>query len=113
MESQSDPETNLFSETTTVLHSHHSLNWQILFQVFAEGKGTNMEEILTVQEVAKYLRTSRSTIWRWCSEGKLPAFKVGRSWRIRRAIVENLVDEQTTDEKLSHPNLTENANESL
>jgi excisionase family DNA binding protein len=72
-----------------------------------------MEEILTVQEVANYLRISRSTIWRWCSEGKLPAFKVGRSWRIRRTIVENLVDEQSTEQELTRPYLTENADASL
>lgn len=72
-----------------------------------------MEEILTVQEVANYLRISRSTIWRWCSEGKLPAFKVGRSWRIRRTSVENLVDKQSTEQELTRPYLMENADASL
>ena len=41
-------------------------------------------EILTVKEVAKYLRVSRVTIWRWCKQGVIPASQVGRSWRIRR-----------------------------
>jgi len=50
-----------------------------------------MEEILTVQEVAEYLRLSRATIWRWCNEGKLQAFKVGRGWRIHRSEVQRLV----------------------
>jgi len=50
-----------------------------------------MDEILTVQEVAAYLKLSRTTVWRWCSEGKLQAFKVGRGWRIHRAEVERLV----------------------
>lgn len=61
-----------------------------------------MEEIWTVQEVANYLRISRSTIWRWCSEGKLSAFKVGRSWRIRRTIVESLIDVQPTRQGDTH-----------
>jgi len=44
-----------------------------------------MDEILTVREVAEYLKLSRTTIWRWCNEGKLQAFKVGRGWRIHRS----------------------------
>lgn len=50
-----------------------------------------MDEILTVQEVADYLKISRSTVWRWCNEGKLTAFKVGRSWRIHRTVLEKMV----------------------
>jgi excisionase family DNA binding protein len=41
-------------------------------------------ELLTVREVALYLRVSRVTAWRWCQEGIIPAFRIGRSWRIRR-----------------------------
>ena len=41
-------------------------------------------ELMTAQEVADYFRVSRVTVWRWCKEGVLPAFRIGRSWRIRR-----------------------------
>jgi excisionase family DNA binding protein len=41
-------------------------------------------ELLTVREVADYLRISRVTAWRWCQEGIIPAFRIGRSWRIHR-----------------------------
>jgi len=50
-----------------------------------------VDEILTVQEVADYLKVSRSTIWRWCNEGKLLAFKAGHGWRVHRAEVEKMV----------------------
>jgi len=49
-----------------------------------------MDEILTVREVAEYLKLSRTTIWRWRNEGKLQAFKVGRGWRIRRSELERI-----------------------
>ena len=51
---------------------------------------TNIEEdirkneLLTVKEVAVYLRVSRVTVWRWCQKGTIPASRVGRNWRIRR-----------------------------
>ena len=48
--------------------------------------------ILTVAEVACHLRVSETTIWRWCSSGKLPAFRVGRSWRVRRGDLDAIVE---------------------
>lgn len=53
-----------------------------------------MDEILTVQEVAEYLKLSRTTIWRWCNEGKLSAFKAGRGWRIHRSEVEKIIKQK-------------------
>ena len=50
-----------------------------------------LDKILTVPEVAQYLRVSRTTVWRWCNEGKIPAFKVGRDWRIHRTELEKVV----------------------
>ncbi len=50
-----------------------------------------VEEILTVKEVAEYLKVSRTTVWRWCNQKKLPAFKVGRGWRVRQCEVEKLI----------------------
>ncbi len=50
-----------------------------------------MDDILTVQEVAAYLKVSRSTVWRWCSQGKLLAFKAGHGWRVPRWSVEQLM----------------------
>jgi len=59
-----------------------------------------MDEILTVREIAEYLKLSRTTIWRWCNEGKLKAFKVGRGWRIHRSELERITrDSRTKDEK--------------
>ncbi|MBI1881213.1 MAG: helix-turn-helix domain-containing protein [Chloroflexi bacterium] len=50
-----------------------------------------MDEILTVQEVADYLKVSRSTVWRWCNQGRLRAFKAGHGWRVHRVAVEKLI----------------------
>jgi excisionase family DNA binding protein len=50
-------------------------------------------ELLTVKEVAEYLRVSRVTAWRWCQQGIIPAFRIGRNWRIRR---EDLLDLERT-----------------
>jgi len=51
-------------------------------------------EVLTVAEIADYLRVSETTIWRWCSTGKLPAFRVGRGWRVQRSDLEQHISAQ-------------------
>jgi excisionase family DNA binding protein len=58
-----------------------------------------MDEILTVREVAEYLKLSRTTIWRWCNEGKLQAFKVGRGWRIHRSELERITHNPRSRDK--------------
>jgi excisionase family DNA binding protein len=50
-----------------------------------------MDKILTVPQVAAYLKVSRTTVWRWCNEGRLPAFRAGHGWRIHRTDVEHMV----------------------
>lgn len=42
-----------------------------------------IDEILTIQEVATYLKLNEKTAYRLASEGKLPGFKVGGSWRFK------------------------------
>ena len=40
---------------------------------------------LTPQEVSDLLRVSVYTVRRWIKEGDLPAYKVGRGWRIQES----------------------------
>lgn len=47
-----------------------------------------LPEVLTVGEVAAYLRISKTTVCRWCNNGKLPAFRIGRGWRVQRSDLE-------------------------
>lgn len=43
-----------------------------------------MDELLTVDEVAGYLRVHPITVQRWCRTGDLPAAKIGRAYRIKK-----------------------------
>jgi excisionase family DNA binding protein len=55
------------------------------FPVYTETPlmpGGGMDELLTVTEAAACLRVSQATLWRWCQEGRVPALKIGREWRI-------------------------------
>jgi len=50
------------------------------------------EEYLTVSEAAKKLRVKNVTIYRMARSGKLPAVKVGRSWRISNEKLKEMFD---------------------
>jgi excisionase family DNA binding protein len=47
--------------------------------------------IMNVHEVANYLRLSDAKVYRLVNEGRVPSFRLGKSWRFRR----DLLDEWT------------------
>jgi len=53
-----------------------------------------MHEIMTIEEVAKYLRVSERTVYDWAQKGDLPGGKLGTTWRFKREDVENWVNER-------------------
>ncbi len=52
------------------------------------------DEIMTVDEVAGYLKMNRQTITRMAARGELPAMKVGREWRFRKNYLDAMLDEE-------------------
>ena len=51
-------------------------------------------EILTLEEVAAYLRLTPQTIYKWAQERRIPAAKLGKEWRFRKSIIDRWLDEQ-------------------
>lgn len=49
-----------------------------------------MDDIMTIREVASYLKLAEKTTYRYVLEGKIPGFKVGGAWRFRRDEIERL-----------------------
>ncbi|MBF4343327.1 DNA-binding protein, partial [Vibrio anguillarum] len=52
------------------------------------------DQILTLKEVAAYLKLAEKTAYRLASEGKLPGFKVGGSWRFKMEDLETWINSQ-------------------
>lgn len=55
-------------------------------------------EILTLKELAEYLKLTEKTAYRLAAEGKLPGFKVGGSWRFKSDDVDAWIEEQKDKE---------------
>ncbi|WP_419582615.1 methylation-associated defense system helix-turn-helix domain-containing protein MAD1 [Thiolapillus sp.] len=54
-----------------------------------------MDEILTIKEVAEYLKVNERTVYRLASGKKIPAFKVGNAWRFRKDEVDQWIKDQS------------------
>ena len=57
-------------------------------------------DIMTIDEVAAYLRINKKTAYRLAGDKKLPGFKVGGAWRFRRSEIESWID---ADARLPKP----------
>jgi len=51
------------------------------------------DQIMTLKEVAEYLKLAEKTTYRLAAGGKLPGFKVGGSWRFKRVDIEQWIEE--------------------
>ncbi|MDD7450490.1 MAG: PTS sugar transporter subunit IIA [Treponema sp.] len=50
------------------------------------------DDILTIEEVAKYLRVSERTVYDWAQKGEIPAGKIGTVWRFKKSEIEGWVN---------------------
>ena len=57
------------------------------------------DDILTIKELAEYLKLNEKTAYRLVSEGKIPGFKVGGSWRFQRAEIQNWIKAKSNEAK--------------
>ena len=46
------------------------------------------DKIMTLEEVADYLRVKPQTIYTWAQEKKIPAAKLGKEWRFKKSMVD-------------------------
>ena len=54
----------------------------------------NDRQLMTLPEVATYLGMAERTIYVWVQQSKIPAFKLGASWRFRRSEIDAWLESQ-------------------
>jgi excisionase family DNA binding protein len=53
----------------------------------------SLDNVLTIEELAIYLKISKSTLYKLVREGKIPSQKVGRHWRFRKKSIDRWLEE--------------------
>jgi len=51
------------------------------------------DQIMTLKEVAQYLKLAEKTAYKLAAAGKLPGFKVGGSWRFKQEDLEKWIEQ--------------------
>jgi len=53
-----------------------------------------ISEVLTIGELAAYLKIPKSTLYKLAREGKVPANKVGRHWRFQKRSIDRWLERE-------------------
>ena len=61
--------------------------------------GAAQDKILRVDQLSKFFGVSKKTVWEWCKQGKLPAFKIGKEWKIRQSDLQKLISQKVQSKK--------------
>jgi PTS system nitrogen regulatory IIA component len=60
-------------------------------------------DILTIDEVAKYLRVSERTVYDWAQKGEIPSGKIGTVWRFKKSEIEKWVNDRLSTHTMASP----------
>lgn len=50
------------------------------------------EQVLTLEELALYLKLPKSTVYKLVQEGRIPGQKIGKQWRFGKAAIDRWLD---------------------
>jgi excisionase family DNA binding protein len=54
-----------------------------------------LREVMDIRQAAEYLGISGDTLYRYASEGFVPAFKLGNRWRFKKSLLDSWMDEKS------------------
>ncbi|MCX7927502.1 MAG: helix-turn-helix domain-containing protein [Candidatus Omnitrophica bacterium] len=54
-----------------------------------------VNELMTIEDLANYLKVSRRTIYEWLKHNKIPALKVVGQWRFKKEKIDEWIEKQT------------------
>ena len=58
--------------------------------------------LMTIDEVAKYLRMKKVTIYKHAQDGRIPGFKVGSKWRFKKSTVDKWIADKENSNRKQH-----------
>ena len=56
-------------------------------------KAAKIPDVMTIDDLAKYLQVSKSSLYKLAQEGRVPGQKVGRHWRFRKEAIDRWLDQ--------------------
>lgn len=53
-------------------------------------------EVMDIREASQYLGVSRETLYKYVSDDRIPAFKLGNRWKFKKTVLDRWMDKQST-----------------
>jgi len=69
--------------------------WVTVLSVFGAGVASlvnESREVMNVRQASQYLGISPDTLYRYITEGEIPAFKLGIRWKLRKTILDRWME---------------------
>jgi excisionase family DNA binding protein len=54
-----------------------------------------VKEVMTLREASEYLGISPDTLYKYLSENKIPAFKLGNRWRFKKDLLDRWMERKS------------------
>jgi excisionase family DNA binding protein len=67
------------------------INQDKVKQVFGS---LEMDELITLEELSRYLKISKPTLYKMVERGKIPALKIANQWRFKKEDISSWVEKQ-------------------
>lgn len=58
--------------------------------------GADSREVMNIRQASQYLGVSPDTLYKYVSEERIPAFKLGNRWKFKKTILDQWMEEKST-----------------
>jgi excisionase family DNA binding protein len=60
-------------------------------------------EVMNIRQASQYLGVSPDTLYKYVSEERIPAFKLGNRWKFKKSILDTWMEHQSLNSEISRP----------
>jgi excisionase family DNA binding protein len=60
-------------------------------------------EVMNIRQASQYLGVSPDTLYKYVSEEKIPAFKLGNRWKFKKSILDTWMESKSLNSEVSRP----------
>ena len=60
-------------------------------------------EVMNIRQASQYLGVSPDTLYKYVSEEKIPAFKLGNRWKFKKSLLDTWMENQSLNMEVARP----------
>ena len=76
-------------------YAGHICTWGLQSQCRKVKIMAEIREVMDIQAASDYLGVSRETLYKYVSEEKIPAFKMGNRWKFKKTVLDRWMERQS------------------